>query len=75
MKWTETLKRCCLLEISGSIILGRRWCSWHYIQIGRLMAISTVVVLSLLLLVLQENSNKDRLRSLHFFEKNQACLL
>lgn len=34
---------------------------------GRLMAISTVVVLSLLLLVRQEKSNKDGLRSLNLY--------
>lgn len=38
---------------------------------GRLMAISTVVVLSLLLLVRQEKSNKDGLRSLNLYKKKK----
>lgn len=38
------------------------------------MAILTVVVLSLLLLVLWEKPNKDRLRSPKFFQKNSSLL-
>lgn len=56
------------LKLMGQLSSGRRWCSRHYVQTGRLMAISTVVVLSLLLLVLRENSNKDRLRSLNYLK-------
>lgn len=41
---------------------------------GRLMAISTVVVLSLLLLVRQEKSNKDGLRSLNLKKKKTPKL-
>lgn len=41
---------------------------------GRLMAISTVVVLSLLLLVRQEKSNKDGLRSLNLYIKKKKDL-
>lgn len=55
------------LQVEGGV-------SGHYIKIGRLLAFSTVVVLSLLLLVFRENSNKDRLRSLYFFFKKRLKL-
>lgn len=62
------------LKLFGQLSSGRRWCSRHYIPIGRLMAISTVVVLILLLLVLRGTSNKDMLRSLYVFLKDTSLL-
>lgn len=64
MKWVSVAN----LKLFGQTSSCWRWCSWH-IQVGRLLAISTVVVLSLLLWAFWEYSNKGRLRSNFFFEK------
>lgn len=63
MKWAEVLNDFDLLMVNYLQVEGG---FYSIIQMGRLKAISTVV-LSLLLLVLRENSNKDRLRSPYVF--------
>lgn len=77
LKWNGLSKRggADNLKLFGQTSSCHWGCLGNSIQVGRLFAISTVVVLSLLLWAFWEKSNKGRLRSYFSFEKRQAWLL